>query len=153
MFCLPFTLIIQQRKSHLVTTLGPSSGSLALGRRGPAVFTAHGCSCSTALSPYCCRDVRHDGWCCCHPVPCSFTLLCWCMWVSGNNFALAKIENISQLCLGLGSPNANLNSILWTISWTCPRVQESYRASRITILFTRNHGPQLLNLQHRSIEK
>ena len=52
----------------------------------------------------------------CHAPSLSFVDVCGCMWVSGNNFALAKIENISQLCLGLGSPNANLNSILWTIS-------------------------------------
>lgn len=88
----------------------------------------------------------------CHAASASFADICGCRLVSGNNFAFKETENISQLCLGLEPSNANLNSISWTISWTCLRVQKSYGASGITVLSTRNRGLQRVNLQHRSIE-
>lgn len=56
--------IIQQRKSHLVTTLWPPSGSSALGVGGnqlPLGFKAP--LASDLLFPCCCREARDGGHC------------------------------------------------------------------------------------------
>lgn len=140
LFSISYNYILQHRKSHLLTALGPFSGPSALGVGGkplsllsvaplaPELSFLRGwkdCGCWTVSIP-----------CLCHPPAASFVHVCRCILVSGNNIFKSRQKTSLNFAWGLGSHMPAWIQFHGPSHDLISEFRSLREAARVTVLFT-----------------